>query len=253
MPVQAKEVLLQELSAPEILVLLERDAAASEVLKVALKELIARGLLRVDSAAPSGQPQSVLDPDNPPQNPVLQSLWAHLQSASRQGLEINQVLQHLQREYGPGYGGFKGKTVLPSLVERGLLLEQSGKFLGLVPYTYYRPTPDGVSLKSRLKERLLEARRLVPSLADGKAEAVALLGGLGAGLLLLPGLEAQLQQLRNLMGGNASDGYVPFPLWEGEFEHHDLERAFHQVSVALDGLSADAGDGGGDGGGGGGE
>ncbi|ADD28613.1 hypothetical protein Mrub_1856 [Meiothermus ruber DSM 1279] len=228
----------QDLSAPEILVLLEPEVAADEVLKVALKELIARGLLRVDNATPGGESHFVLDLDNQPQNPVLQSLWAHLRSASRQGLEINRVLQHLQREYGLGYGGFKAKTVLPSLVERGLLHKESGKFLGLFPYTNHRLTPDGADLKSRLKQGLLEARRLVPSLADGKAEAVALLGGLGAGLLLLPGIESQLQQLRTLMGGNSSDGYVPIFVVD-ESDHHDLERAFQQVGVALD-----AGDGG---------
>jgi len=157
-------------------------------------------------------------------------------------------LQRLQREYGLGYETFKQKIVLPSLLQRGVLQKQTHKALGLFPQTRYQPTPDGADMKTRIEQHLSEARRLIPSLADGKAEAAALLLSLGPALLLLPGLEPHFQQLEAHLRLHGTDGgYAPVFVVPDSEAQESLERAFYQLDAAL----ADGGDGGSDGGGGG--
>jgi hypothetical protein len=243
----------KELSAPEILVLLEPNIAAQEALKAGFKELIARRLLHLETTPPKSKWESeqvhlLFNSGNHPQNPVLRSLWGDLRSASRHGSGLNQVLQRLQREYGLGYETFKQKIVLPSLLQRGLLQKQTHKALRLFPQTRYLPTPDGTALKKQLEQHMSEARRLIPSLADGKAEASALLLSLGPALLLLPGLESHFQHLgAHLRTQGAEGGFTPIFVVPDAEEQETLERAFHQFDAAL----AGAGDGGSDGGGGG--
>ncbi len=236
-----------------MLVLLEPHTAARDALKAGFKELLARGLLQMHKApaASRWQPSDFLlhfNAAEPLANPVLQNLWGDLRSASRHGAGLNQVLQRLQREYGPGYETFKQKIVLPGLLQRGLLQQQSHKLLGLFPQTRYLPTPQGTAIKRQLEQHLSEARQLIPSLADGKAEAAALLFSLGPALLLLPGLEPHFQQLEaHLRLQGADGGYAPVFVVPDSEAQESLERAFYQLDAAL----ADGGDGGSDGGGGG--
>ncbi len=244
---------MQELSAPEILVLLEPNISAQEALKAGFKELIARGLLHLETTPPKSKWESeqvhlLFKSGHHPQNPVLRSLWGDLRSASRHGSGLNQVLQRLQREYGLGYETFKQKIVLPSLLQRGVLQKQTHKALGLFPQTRYLPTPDGTALKKQLEQHMSEARRLIPSLADNKAEATALLLSLGSALLLLPGIESHFQQLRALNRTDGSEGgFAQVFVVDASEEQETLERAFYQLDAGF----AGAGDGGSDGGGGG--
>jgi len=250
----AKEFIENDLSAPEFLVLIDPDVAAPEALKVGFKELIARGILRIEqmpskSRFQPAQVRLLLEPGLHLLNPVLRSLWGDLQTACRHGSEINQVLQRLQKEYGPGYGLFKNKVILPSLLRRGLLEKRSQKALGLFPQTHYQPTPDGADMKIRLEHRMDEARRLVPSLAEDDAEAVPLLLSLGAALLLLPEIVSQFQQINHLMKKYSDDGgYIPLLYSAGDSskEFNAIEQAFQQIDLAFE-----AGDAGADGGGGG--
>jgi hypothetical protein len=243
------------LSAPEFLVLLNPYIEAQEALKIGLKELIARGILRIEqkpskSRFQPAQVQLLLEPGSHLLNPVLHRLWGDLHSACRHGSLINQVLQRLQKEYGPDYGLFKHKVILPSLLQRGLLQKQTHKALGIFPQTRYQPTPDGADMKTRLEHHMDEARRLLPSLSADSAQVVPLLLSLGSAALLLPGIASQFQQINDLMKKYSDDGgYIPL-LYSGGYsskEANTLEQAFQQINMAL----ADAGDGGSDGGGGG--
>jgi len=241
-----------ELSAPEILVLLEPSISAQEALKAGFKELIARRHLHLETTPPKSKWEServhlLFNSGHHPQNPVLRGLWGDLRSASRHGSGLNQVLQRLQREYGPSYEAFKQKIVLPSLLQRGVLQKQTHKALGLFPQTRYLPTPDGTALKKQLEQHLSEARRLIPSLADHKAEATALLLSLGPALLLLPGIESHFQQLRALTRTDGSEGgFFPVLVVVASEEPETLERAFHLLNAGFAGDGGSDGDGGGE-------
>lgn len=73
-----------ELSAPEILVLLEPSISAQEALKAGFKELIARRHLHLEITPPKSKWEServhlLFNSGHHPQNPVLRGLWGDAQ------------------------------------------------------------------------------------------------------------------------------------------------------------------------------
>jgi hypothetical protein len=245
---QIREVNPKDLSAPELLVLLNPSVEAREVLKVGCKELLAMGLVRLEKSSWRGWLGVRMTgtnlrpgPGERPRNPVLYGLLGDLRSACRHGTEIGQVLQQLRSEYGQSFQKFKEKLVLPGLLRQGLLEEQPVKVLGLFESRRYRQTAAGLALKQLLEGQMAQARQAGRLLRDDPQQVVALVASLGSAAILVPELWPYFGEinarLRQRMDNNAQD--------PDEASLDSLEQAFAEVDSSFD-----AADGGGDGGGG---
>lgn len=248
----------KELSGPELLVLLNPAVEAREVLKVGLKELLARGLLRLETGSRKGlwgmavpQTRLRLTPGPLPQNPVLQRLLEDLRSARRHGEEMNRVLERLKAEYGFLYTGFKERVVLPHLHTLGLFRPHEQRILGLFRNIRHERTPKGEAIQERLQPLMAQARRIAPLLKDNPAQVVPLMASLGAAALLVPELWPHWGEINALLQRYADGGYAfvtgstdgSSPLME---DWKSLETSFGELDSSFDASDGGGGDGGGE-------
>lgn len=245
---QIRGVNSKDLSAPELLVLLNPSVEAREALKAGFKELLAMGLVRLEKSSRRGWLGVRMTgtnlrqgPGERPRNPVLYDLLGDLRSACRHGTEIGQVLQQLRNEYGQSFQKFKEKIVLPSLLRQGLLEEQPVRVLGLFESRRYCQTATGLGLKQLLEGQMAQARQTGRLLKDDPQQVVALVASLGSAAILVPELWPFFGEinarLRQRMDNSAQD--------PSEASLDSLEQAFAEVDSGFD-----AADGGGNGGGG---
>ena len=269
---QTKAVNPKDLSAAEILVLLEPNTPPREAFKVTFKELVALGLVRLEKVAATSRFSVATTRlhlgSGAVSNPALIDLLGHLRSAMRHGPEMHRVLPRLQREYGTVYERFKGRHLLPRLVEGGLLEPQARKVLLVFNATQYRHTALGLRLKSQLEYDMGQARQLTTQLSrqipDNPAQTAALVASLGAAVILLPELWPHFGQLNELMrqqeddGSGAGSSFMYMSSSDTDDTRlegglGDLEQGFDNVDSGFDSSDSGGSDGGGDGGGGGGE
>lgn len=228
------------LSAAATALLREPRLAGDAVLKLALRELVVRGVVRAELGArrrlrgprltllPGGAPAADLPVPLPG---LARELLAHLPAEGREATEAvrrtagarHQLLEQLRAE------------VRELLRLQGLISAERTKVMGVVPRTRWVRTPTG------------EAWAAVPRGLDrGSSSALPAAGSVPA-LGLLLALDREVA--RALRGQDD-----PYVLVEGDVDGRTLDAVLGDVGAGLDGAvdgGAGSGDGGGDGGDGG--
>jgi hypothetical protein len=228
------------LSAAATALLREPGLGGDAVLKLALRELVVRGVVRAELGEPRRfrQPSLTLRPGGAP-TPGLpaplprlaEALLPHLPPDGREAIKVvqkavgarHQLLEQLRTE------------VREALSARGLLTADRVKLLGVVPRTRWVRTPTG------------EAWAAVPRGLERDRPAALAGGSLPAVGLLLALDQEVARALRS-----EDDTHVL--VVEGDVDGRTLDAVLGDVGTGLDGAvdgGAGGGDGGGDGGGGG--
>src|SRR5262252_180923 len=145
---------------------------------------------------------------------------------------------------------FASHVVMPTLVERGLYRFVDDYQFGIVPMNGFAETSRGMAARAEL-EALMQtaARGFTASVKRDPAQALALLGSLGAAILLMQPLLPELQRLSQLVHKGIGDlSPVAFSLSGLDLDSLDFDQdGLHGLdSSSFDGFD---GDGGGDGGG----
>ena len=247
---EPQPVELKALSAAELLTLLDPSAKPKEVFKAGLKELLARGLLRIEkktSRGPLGLTKSRnlfrLQPDQALTNPVLQQLVAHLLSAMRYSEDAYSVLYRMRSVFGLEFAGFKRRIVLPHLERLGLIRAERRPLLGLFSRTHYELTASGQVLCATLRRSMAQARQEA-RLGD-LSRLAARVGGLGAAVLLLPEIWPQLMAVDPLLR-QSDEGWVFFNSTYLADGFGNLECALATLDASVDASDGGGGDGGGE-------
>jgi len=145
---------------------------------------------------------------------------------------------------------FASHVVMPTLVERGLYRFVDGYQFGIVPMKSFTETPRGLAARAELEALMQTAERdFTTSATRDPAQALALLGSLGAAILLMRPLLPELQRLSQLVHKGIGDlSPVAFSLSDLDLDSFDFDQdGLHgSYSSSFDGFD---GDGGGDGGG----
>lgn len=240
------EVIRQNLSAAELLVLLNPSVEAMEALKVGLKELLALGLVRLEKRLGRGwlgkevpHPFLHISSRERPKNRVLDGLLGDLRSASRHSPELGHVLKELQKEHGQNYERFKQRIILPGLLAQGLLEPQTKKVLGLFRATHYGHTAAGLAYKKQLEHHMAQARR-TRLLKDDPTHVAVLMVSLGPALLM-PELELHFRQLNHGVRPEVGGDAVVFSAWDGRDEDRPFEADFKTLDQAFDDVYSGAG------------
>lgn len=223
------------LSAAATAVLRDPQTPPPALLRLTLRELVVRGVVRVHVAPQRGRRAPVVR--LAPGDADAAGLPAPLRQLA------GALAPHLSADGTPAHAAVRKatgwRTDLGSLVRQaardelrtaGLLAEEHGKLLGVVPRTRWQPTPSG--------------RAWARSAAD--AAAAPITGALPAAGLLLA-LDQDLQRRLRDASGGADVGSAG---WASDDLDH-LDAVLGEAGPALD-SAVDGGSGGGDGGDGGG-
>ena len=205
---------LWELTAPESLVLYQgAGAKGGAVFKLALLDLVARGVLRLTETEEAGglgrrRPGAVLTPGATPATPVpsvLAGVVRLFEGCPRRtlpdgtsGVPVADLTQAARRQY-KSLDGYVRQDVLPRLIERGLFVSETRRRWGIIPVTQYILTPAGEAARADLKARLaLGEHQLVHWIDQEPERAVNFVGFAGAAVLLMPAVLPELRRLRQL-------------------------------------------------------
>jgi hypothetical protein len=187
---------LQQLTAPEVLVLLEPGRQHElMLLKLLVLELMLRRSIRLDEA-PGGQaqvqllPHEVL-PERGYERILLTALERH-----RGRMPLNTLLAQSRGWYGTRCGRLQYEMILPDLVHQGFL---SFEPVGMLRKARYHYTPRGQYLQENLQSRLSQARNLAKMLVSDNEAASRLLQLVGSTALLLPELQPEHSALHRAL------------------------------------------------------
>lgn len=215
-----------ELTAPESYVLLNGPSASgAEALKLAVLELVARGLLRIveaEEAGPFGSQRRArvlvrTRGARPPTTPVLASVWTlytgippRTFGEGIEGVPVDELAREAQSRYKP-LRRFVERVIMSNLIERGLYTYEQYRIFWFFPASRLVLSPAGAAARADLEERLATARAQFGGLSTADpARALAFAGLSGAALLLAPALYPDLQRLgRQQPAGAADSGFVP--------------------------------------------
>jgi len=241
----------------EVLTLLEPGTAKGrDGLKLTLMALLMRGALRFMETEKKGlmgtKRRKVLVEAKRPER--LDAPAAAVLAAIGplgEGRTMDEAVKRLRKAFGKDLSGFREKQLLLSLVRRGLIEPRPESFLLLFTRTRYHPTPAGERERARLAGLMEEARRIPSFITSDPAQALAIVAGLGAAVLLVEELRPHLQQLGQALGPQlGAEGDLDFDFSEVEGIDEDLSAMDASFDAAADSGGSDGG--GGDGGGGGG-
>lgn len=228
-----------------------KGADGRSLLKEAVKELITRDVLLVETEEPKRRRRTakprlwLYEGAGPvPEDPALRVTLRHVQAApstvrdGRVARELAVVAKHLARD---GARRAVLDAALADLTAQGLVHEERRRVLGIVPWRKVLRTPEGDDVLVRARER--SRRRRAASDAGGAPFVPATDGGGSAGDRHRddhPDLDTDLD--------GSLDG-----AFDGSFDGA-FDSAFDQsFDSAFDAGFSDGGGGGGDGGGGGGD
>lgn len=191
-----------QLGAPELYVLHHGpDAKAAEVFKLALHELIGRGLLKPDTLQQgSGRTttrtallqRATQTPDHLRRS--LQSIMAAYDSLSAQplrenGVAVQELAGALRQQHEDSLSQWVTDEVVATVVERGLYTREEVKRLGLFASTNYEPSREGKAAQAELEASIKRAQDQFSSWAsDEPARAATFLALAGPAVLLMPDL-----------------------------------------------------------------
>ncbi len=215
-----------ELTAAELYVLRDPNGATGrEAFKLALTELIAKGIVRFRreerkmmwvftkqqdflSVEMDARGFGQLEPDLRAAAKVVAYV-----SNERKGAQIAAVVQHARTTFGGDLDKFKTDVVLSILVRKGYLYAHHEKTLGIFSHTRYELTEKGRAARENLQAWSKDAQDLSEMYRRNPTEAIALVGLLGSGFLLMPELRTQYQalgqELRATREGDTATAFIP--------------------------------------------
>lgn len=258
-----------KLQAPELYVLLHKgtDAKPTEVLKVAILELIGRGVVRpatqlhgtgrattrsavlVRAAEPTAQPdrslQSLME--------AYDAVPKRAEVDGEQGVAVRDLAHELRARHGGKLENWVADEVLATLVERGLYTKEQGKRLLIFDATRYEPTAEGNAARALLEESIARAESEFGDWADDDPRRASTFVALaGSAVLLMPGLHAPIQRFRKAVHPGhdvaATDAAI-VDAGQRDFDiqrlqDHDYDLDAIDTDVDYGGDDWDAGDGG---------
>jgi hypothetical protein len=202
------------LGAPELYVLQHGpDADAAEVFKLALHELIGRGVLKPDTLQQgSGRTTTrtaLLAPGSEqPAQPgrTLQSVmdaYATLtRSGGEQGVAVQELAAALRSRHEGDLSKWVKDDVVGTLVDRGLYTREEVKRLGLINTTKYEPAPEGKAAQAELEASIKRAEDQFSSwVSDEPTRAATFLALAGPAVLLMPDLQNAIDGFRGASHG----------------------------------------------------
>lgn len=233
----------------EVMALLEPNAVkARDALKLTLMSLLAQGVLRFEEVVRKGllgtkRRKVLVQAKRPDRLDVPAAAALAAIGPLDDGKPMDEVVKRLRKAFGKDLSGFRTRQLLPALVRRGLIEPRSERFLLLFKRTRYHLTSAGERERARIEGLMDEARRIPSYLASDPAQALAIVAGLGAAVLLIPELRAHLDQLGAAMG-TGLDTDADF----GDFDFSDLDSLDESLSEMDSSFDSAADSGGGDGG-----
>lgn len=271
----------EELTATEAAVLTGQGGSA-HALKLAMLELIARGLMELAVVERRGRlgrrHRETLVIGMPgaaePTNAVLAQPWRvvrdtpeEAQSDGTTGRRLIDVAQQAVAEWKDA-GGFAKAVVVESLARRGLMERTTKRWLGLVPRPVTSPTPNGEAFAARITSELDQLRKLPQVVRDDPRAAAQYAGAVSPVVILLgaggPDRRKLDEAFRRIQESSGDDVMPLAWYWglgaDGSGEER-ASRTFEELSSTFDSLDSgvdsgsggwdgdDGGDGGGDGGG----
>lgn len=256
---------LRPLTSPELYVLLHGSCPGNPVVKLALQELLFRGILAHTSVERTRflgrkSTRHFLNPgpnfgaDLSPSLAAVRDVFRVIEAAEKkrtpQGVPLEEFAQQAFLKYSVS------GHVFPTLVGLGLYRTERRKFLGLIPHERYALTGSGGEAKAALAESLAAGNRELHGwIGTTPARAAAFVAMAGVGVLLLdkPVAQEVFRNLRTLGGGDAWVWFGGDTDWGDGFDSidgvSDMMGAFDSIDSSVD-SSSDGGDsgGGGDGG-----
>ncbi len=256
------------LSAPESYVLLNGTEETAEPFKLAIMELVSRGVLALDDFVFRGSADGAdVGLNVQTGNKVLRSgpnatvpveaplasvvrIYQNIATMAFQGqVGVAEFLRQARRTYG-SINAYTTVELLPALIERGLYGRKKGKRLWLFPVTRTVLTPAGQTARAELQQWVdLGQGSFGPWAGSDPRLAMAFLGGAGASVLLVPPVYTRL---RGLYDEVDAPGDVN---WDGSAIDFDpgsftaLDSSFDTLSSSVDTFTSDTGSRGGSDGG----
>lgn len=199
--------------------------------------------------------------DGQPLPPHLAVLKNTLATERGSLLRSNEVARALQKWFGNDFRRYVHDHLARELIDRGLLVREEPRWLGLIPYIRYRRTTSGEARVAPLLRLMDEAGNIKKLIRTDPDRAVRLARAAGVLLVLSPAAHRQLPKLKALVeqqgsGDSGSFFYTgsgddePSSHWEIGVDFGDFSFATDAVGM-FDGIAGVGDFTGGDGGGGG--
>ena len=241
-------------SAAAALVLLEPRSKGRDLIKVALKELLMRGVFRLHRKQEKpwlGRARDVRRVEWMPVGRAHQSLDSatnalarEVYSAALTDARLERVVGALRAKYGHDYKRFRQDKVLADLQVQGLIQIAEKRLLGFAWLRRVELTAQGKQQGFALKQQIQQAQRLPPKASTD--QVAPLLALLGPAVVLVPSLWPSLQPIDEALRiAHAADFTYSFDFRFEDFTA--LDSACANIDDSVD--ASDGGDGGGDGGG----
>ena len=203
------------LSPAESLVLLDTAGSTGrEALKITLMSLMAQGVVAIEQRAKKGlfgtsktaalRRARDLAPGAPAHESIVADMvrWTELE-----GGEMKTLAQHARKAFGDKLERYKSLHVLPALLARGLVREESARTLLFFTRKTFPLTDAGTAQRIHLQGQMQQARRLPELLHSDPAAATAIMLAAGGSLLLVSELAPLYGQLAALRRSHAA-GYA---------------------------------------------
>ena len=203
------------LGAAELYVLLNGpDASATEVFKLALHELIGRGVLkpgiRQQGSGPTTTRTALLLPgDHGPRDlsrplrSIVDVYDSHLRSSGENSLDVRDLARMLREGHEGKLSQWVTDEFVGALAERGLYTQEQVKRLGLFTTTSYELTPEGKAAQALVESSIERAKDQFSSwAADDRTRAVAFVAVAGPAVLLMPEVRPAIEGLRPASPGS---------------------------------------------------
>ncbi len=261
-----------KLQAPELYVLLHNgtDAKPAEVLKVAIHELIARGVVRpatllhgtgratTRSAVLVRATEHMAQPGRALQSlmEAYDAVTSRTEVDGQEGVAVRDLAHTLRARHAGKLENWVADEVLATLVERGLYTKERGKRLLIFDATRYEPTAEGNAARALLEESIKQAESQFGDWADDdprRASTFVVMAG--SAVLLMPDLHAPIQRFRKSVHPGHDVTATDAPIVDAgqrdfdiqRLEDHDYDLDAINTDVDYGGDDWDAGDGGDDG------
>lgn len=200
------------LSPAEAALLIDpRSASGATCVQLALLDLVARGCVRIELGG-RWVGNHKLHLTGVGAEPLPAHLVALLAALGRgrepRILTRNQVVQALQRHFGSAYGRYVRQCLAPILADRGLLVEERRRLIGLFAYTRYRRTEAGEESADSLRKLVAALESMPKLIASDPEQALQLARSAGVLLALSPKARRQAGKLKALLEDRNSDATV---------------------------------------------
>lgn len=204
-----------DLGAPELYILqYGPDAKAAEVFKLALHELIGRGILKPDTLQQgSGRTTTrtaLLQRGTQTPGKLSRSLQSVMDAYGslsagplrENGVAVQELAGALRKQHEGDLSQWVTDEAVATVVERGLYTREEVKRLGLFASTDYEPTREGKAAQAELEASITRAEDQFSSWASNEpARAATFLALAGPAVLLMPNLQDAIADFQGASHG----------------------------------------------------